>query len=290
MPSQLNEQVTRSYGGETTEQLERLVRQSTVSDEQRDLIKTELEQRARSKAKPRSAAQMAAGRGQRVFEVGRDEQSQHFAGEAGVGTLAGRIVAGEFPKDVPARIHVPLVEEGAAPAEPAWSTLEEVARSDFELRKLYQPVWTHTVRWLGYGILGGIVLKALDTTVLLFAIDEGLGLMWLLVLGSILVSNWIKFAPIVAGIIMLKSGANLFVTLLAVMAVGTILGAPIGMVIGTVIGLLKRDDQQTAPDAGDEGSKPLSLGLIVPGFLAIALLVGWFAVVNPMILDYLSGE
>jgi len=237
--------------------------------------------------RPQAAAPRGAQLALAQYEVRDGEEVRSFLGEVGIADLARRIEAGEFTADTKARYR----PAGTAfDRDKGWTALSEVAVHQTALRLMFHPVWTRTLQGLGYGVLIGIILKSLDTTALFFSMDSGLGAMWLLVLGSILVSRWISFAPMIVAFLMFKSGfgANLFITLLAVMFVGALFGGPAGMIIGTLVGYLRRGSVRVASHAQSEGSRPLYLGIIAPAVglaIALAIYLMWFM---PMAMDYLS--
>lgn len=152
-------------------------------------------------------------------------------------------------------------------------TVQEFACANAELRDLYRPVWHTALRFAGYGALAGIALKALDTTVLAFHVDERLGVAWLVTLGCVLATGRWPLAIIGAIAIPIVFGvkANLFIAVLSMALVGVLFGAPAGLIVGTLVGHFKRTKAVRAPDAGPEGSRPYWLGLALPA----AFLVAW---------------
>jgi hypothetical protein len=198
--------------------------------------------------------------------------------------LRDEILSGNLKKDCKARIK--------RRKETKWATIEKISNTDFKLQSLYKPVWAYTKKFLGYGVIGGIILKTLDTTWLFFQIDKtgSLGFIWLLVVASLFVSKWWKWAPLVAIFISIKSGikGNLFTAVLSVTFVGAIFGGPAGMISGTIVGLFKQKRTIKAPDAGREGAKPYLVGLLVPLIflgMAIPLYIFWL---TPLLFDWLS--
>jgi len=205
-----------------------------------------------------------------VFEldVGDGDTNRTFDARA----LREAILGGEAKKGRKCRSVT--VDAGGNRIEADWTTVEEVAVGSAELRDLYRPVWHKTLVFALYGALTGVVLKMLDTTVTLFAIDDQVGVLWLVVIGSLLVTRWVWFAPLVAIGLMVFSGvqANLFITAIAAALVGATVGTPAGMIVGTIVGLARASGAQKAPDAGPEGRRPLLLGIVLP-LIALAILI-----------------
>jgi hypothetical protein len=209
----------------------------------------------------------APGRGPRLDVEVPFGPARTFDSVAG---LRDAVLAGALPRS--SRIRTVTVADDGAVTEGSWTTIEAMASRRAELRAVYRPVWDHTMRFVSYGMIAGCVLKGLDTTVLLFSINPGLGMAWLLVVGSLIASSRWPIAPLLAMFFCFKAGvaANLFVTVLGVMAVGCALGAPAGMLIGTLVGHFRRDRLPVAPDAEPEGRRPYLLGAVLP---AIGLLI-----------------
>lgn len=224
----------------------------------------------------------------RILQIDRQTSTVEYED---YGKLHTDILSGILRKDDKARILVKSIpEKKDAKKEPKWSTLEKVSSVNFKLRTLYRPVWAYTMKACGIGVLVGIVIKAIDTTVLLFSANLGLGILWLMIVGSLTVTKWIPWAPFLMIVILIiaKVKANLWITWLAVMAIGAIFGAPGGMVVGTIIGHFKKDKFPRAMDAAPEGAKPYVFGLLIPlVFLAVAfpLYLFWF---TPMVMQWLS--
>lgn len=208
-----------------------------------------------------------------------------------LGKLRRDIVLGKVTRDIRARLVTesgePNKGQGKAKQVP-WSTLEKVSATDFSLHTLYKPVWAHTMKYMAGGAVVGIVLKALDTTVLLVRVNSDLGLMWLLFLASFVASNWWKWAWVVALAISVKAGTNLWSAFLAVMFVGALLGAPAGMVVGTVVGHFKQNSVLAAPDSVCEGRRPYVLGLVAPLIFLLVAVPLYALWLSPLAVEWLA--
>lgn len=155
-----------------------------------------------------------------------------------------------------------------------------IAIANADLRSLYRPIWDYTLKYLWCGAIAGFVLKAIDTTMTIFSLNKATGIVWLVILGSLLSAKDLPFAPFIAMIISLKFGvkANLFITVLTTIPVGFLFGAPLVMVVGTVLGHFKRIKAAKAPDVISEGRRLYILGILAPIIFLMVLipLYYWF--------------
>ena len=179
--------------------------------------------------------------------------------------LRNAVLTGSVPRS--SRVCTVAIASDGAATEGPWTTVETMAKGHSELRAMYRPIWDHTMRFVSYGMITGCVLKGLDTTVLLFSADAGLGVAWLFVVASLVASTRWPMAPLVAAFLCFKLGvaSNLFVTVLGVAVVGCALGAPAGMLVGTVVGHFRRNRLKVAPDMEPEGRRTYVLGAVLPG-------------------------
>jgi hypothetical protein len=187
-------------------------------------------------------------------------------------TLREHILDGRFPEGSRARA-VTLLDGQENPTS-EWADMVDFATNHPEFRSAYRPVWDKALTFMGYGTFVGIGLKLLDTTFTMFAIDQAVGILWLIVVGSLILSSRWPLAPLVAIYFTVKAGIgiNLFFAALTSGLVGAAFGVPVGLVIGTVVGHLRRNDVRTAPDAPPEGRRPYMLGLAVPAiYLSLAI-------------------
>jgi hypothetical protein len=191
------------------------------------------------------------------------------------------ILRGTVPKSAKAR-SAKAGKDGKK-TESEWSTVEKVSVRNEKLRSLYRPVWSYTMKFLMYGIVAGIILKGIDTVVLFFRVNALAGFLLLAVWAALLASGKWRGSSVVLVIAIIASirfgiGTNLFMVVLGAMFIGSIFGAPAGMLVGTIVGLFRRGKGEVAPDAGPEGGRPLLLGIVVPlSVLAIIVpLYIWF--------------
>lgn len=185
--------------------------------------------------------------------------------------LRDEILRGEVDRTLRAR--TVQYKDGNPKPDDNWSTVEQIALSESNLRSLYRPVWNYTLRFLGYGALAGIFLKAIDTTVAYCYLDPLLAMLWImLIIAHILSVKWGAIIPLAWFVLLVLSFHEgmpnfcfiFFLATLTTAFVGFIFGAPCGMIIGTFVGHLKRKRIPKAPDAGPEGWRPYLLGIILP--------------------------
>jgi len=180
-----------------------------------------------------------------------------------------------------------VVDQEGKRTESAWTTLERLDTSNPPLDDLYRPVRHWSLKFMGYGAIGGIILKGLDTTVGLFMVNEKIGFVWLVILISLALSKKWPMAPLFGILVALRSGisGNIFgaISMLSsavfmTILVGAIFGSLTGTVIGTIVGHFKAQSMPRAPDAITEGWRPYQLGILVP-VAALTVLVPlyiWF--------------
>lgn len=174
------------------------------------------------------------------------------------------IIHGRVKKDYKARSTVSVNDPENK--EPAWSTVEKICETDFKLKVLFRPIWAHTMKGLEYGAIAGIILKALDTTILFFRINPGLGLAWLLIVGSLF--SKARWLPLPIMIFASRFGIpvmSLLGAFFGTMITGFIFGGPFGMFAGTLAGHFRSKSLPRAVDAVPEGGKPYYIGLVAAG-------------------------
>ncbi len=169
------------------------------------------------------------------------------------------------------------------------SSLAQFAKRHFKIGVLYEPVWSHAMAGLKWGALSGIVLKYLDTLFLLGSIDPRMAFLFLVVTGVCVIPRLGMPLVIVVSISLYRfTKANLFITLLAVMLFGSILGCLPGMAIGGAIGFLRRKNLPVASDATPERSGLVWKVMVLPLLGSVIILGGYFGVVNPWFQQILS--
>lgn len=181
--------------------------------------------------------------------------------------LREAILAGEVHKICKARL--PGGQE---------TSVAQIVENDFGLKLIYEPMWAYISKGFLYGMLAGIALKSLDTVVMLSIADStGMaGIMFLLVVSSLFLTHYFKYAPLLAVIISVKAGfkANFFFMFLGAAFVGTLFGGPLGALIGAAIAHFRKNSLPKAPDSVPEGTSPYWWGIFAPIlFLTVATLL-----------------
>lgn len=194
------------------------------------------------------------------------------------------ILQGEVPKEV-------LIRKVGASNGEETTTVEIWAKSKPKLKALYAPVWALTMRGALVGLLVVAALKSLDTLVGLFAVNPGAAIVWLLLGAGMVSPKWkLQF---IAGALYLSFQSGISFGLLwgawmGVFAFSAVFGISAGMAVGTIMGFLRYDRLPKAPDAANEGSKPLVFGFAVP-LMAFVIAVGlYFQVFIPAALKFVS--
>lgn len=174
-----------------------------------------------------------------------------------------------------------------------WFLLKDFSKGT-KLEKLIHPIWASAKEYILYGIIFIMVLKAIDTTIFIFSIDIGIGIFWttsLLLFAGMLFN---KFSGLLAigGIIFMqiKFGIqfNIFASFLTIGIIGVILGSPLGLAAGTIVGLIREKQGKKFIDCVPENRSVIVKGLVVPIVIFIILIILYFLVLNPWIIDLLE--
>ena len=185
----------------------------------------------------------------------------------------------------------------------ASASVGELAGSSFALRSLYQPVWAHSVRGFWIGVVAGISfwLAQLAWT-MFFVVDNPiigsvLILYLLLIVQAVLPAqqNWVLsriiwgVVPLIVvmlsvnfgiGTVFQHIGRGLMMQFGAIVA-GAMFGGLLGIMVGTLVGIVRRNRVETAPDATDEGRDPVIKGLLIPAALFAMLVMLYVGVYMP---------
>jgi hypothetical protein len=162
------------------------------------------------------------------------------------------------------------------------------------IQRLYFPTLQSALSFVWVGLMAGIVLKLLHTTVLMFDINEKLGAMLLATIGAFVISSFVKQAAFAVPLVIFASikffGTGLgFITMIFTSAlVGAILGAATFFAIGGLWGVMKRPFAKKAPDAHRYLLGDLSWGVVTPISLAAFVIWGFIAIQGPLE-AYLNG-
>ena len=186
-------------------------------------------------------------------------------------------------------------EDAKSENAPQALTVDDVAAGSFELRSLYQPIWAHTMRGLWIGIVVGVSLWLAQLAITMFSVANnpiigGVIVVFLILIVQGVLSakmNWVvsrilwgAIPFIIAmmivnfgiGTVIRNIGRGLTMQFGAVVA-GALFGGLLGMMIGTIVGLIRKDKVQLAPDATDEGRDPLIKGLLIPSATFVVLVL-----------------
>lgn len=170
-----------------------------------------------------------------------------------------------------------------------YSTLEDFSKSNFKLRTLYQPVWSHAMAGLKWGAIVGVILKLLDTFLMLLAVDAGLAFLFAIAVGVCFIPRigWLGITAI--SFFMFRfSNANFFIMALTAGITGAVLGCLPGMAIGGFIGIKRKSSLPLAQDATPESENLLLKTGIIPLVSGIAIIVFYIFVFNPWLMNTVS--
>lgn len=172
------------------------------------------------------------------------------------------------------------------------STLAVFARERFALRVLFEPVWSHALGGLRWGALAGIVLKLLDTVILLASANPAMAFFFLVAIVICMIPR-IGFLGVLAiSVYGAQAGLpNFFIMAFASGLTGALLGCLPGMAAGGLIGYCRRSSLPRAARASSEGATLPWSAVILPLAGAVALWGFYVFVFNPWLVTVLeSGQ
>ncbi len=189
--------------------------------------------------------------------------------------------------------HYETAEQLVLQKEEDWNsektTVREFANEHNKLKALYQPVWTHALIGLRWGIYVGLALKAIDLMILLGSVDAQLVFFFLLAIGATFIPRvgvWAIAA--VSFFITQYTGVNFFFMALGAGVAGAILGCLPGMFIGGLVGYLRRPKLPKAPDAEKESDVVLYKSILLPMVGGATLILAYFFIFNPWVVGMLE--
>lgn len=202
--------------------------------------------------------------------------------------LRANILEGKHNKTSLVAIHN---KEKGGKWEQKESTLFEFAKDHFKLRSLYQPVWSHAMFGLKWGIFVGVGLKLLDSLITLAYIDITLALLFLAAIIVIFVPKIGFYGVIGLLIIMFKYtdyNVNIFMTVLVSGLVGAIIGCLPGMAIGGIIGFSRKNSLPLAMDATPEPDGLIYKAVLLPLIGGCGLLFFYIFLFSPWLISVLE--
>lgn len=168
------------------------------------------------------------------------------------------------------------------------SSEQKIARATSTLEPPKE-IWHYTIKYGWYGAIAAISIKALDTTITMYSIDEITGNIWLAIVASLFVTKKWPWAPVVPLFLSFKFGVklNLFIVFLSTLLVGALFGFPAGMIVGTVVGHSKNGYSFTKLDPIRVNRKPYVFGIALP-FLALSILIPLYFWFHLWLVDYFN--
>jgi hypothetical protein len=200
--------------------------------------------------------------------------------------LRQELIGGTLSHDAPLELHTKRQDGTWAQSV---STLEAYARQHFTLRVLYQPVWAHALEGLKWGALIGIGLKLLDTAAGIFAVNAGMGLLFLLTLAVCFIPRIGMAGVLILSFLLMGNGMpNFFMVILGAAAAGAALACLPGMAIGGLIGLARRNQLPIVAGVAPEAAYVPLKAVALPLAGGVAILAFYFTVVSPWMVSLLA--
>jgi len=172
-----------------------------------------------------------------------------------------------------------------------WYKFEEYAEGT-DLQKFITPVWSSATAAGFIGALIIIILKGIDSSVLFFEEKEYLGYLFLGFIGSSVLSVKVKGASTVSMVLgvllIMKSGVNVFFSILALGAIGFIFGYPAGMIVGALTARSKLKKGKLIHDAPDEDKNVYLKTILLPVVILAITIPLYLLWLNPLMLEYNS--
>lgn len=204
---------------------------------------------------------------------------------------ARKTLAGQLRDDIlEGRVHAHSeIDVHAKKADGTWlketTKLGVLVPGDFELRVLYEPVWSHAMAGLKWGAVIGVGLKLLETAVTLAAVDSTLALLFLGALAVCFIPKVGRTGMLVIAVVASRiSKVNFFFMVVGALLAGAVLGCLPGMAIGGFVGCVRRRRLPAARDAKREGRDLVWKAVVLPLAGAAAVWALYFGVVVPWLL------
>ncbi len=218
------------------------------------------------------AAQTRSGQ-QRLYD------KEHFVASLRAGILAGLFNSGTMV-DVHAKAKDGKWNKTSAP-------LAQFAKGHFQLRVLYEPVWSYAKAGLKWGAVVGVGLKLFHTLILFCPTNPMLAIILFVAFGSILLTPRLT-GPLfgVACLLFYSAKTDFLDTSVSTLLVGAALGCFPGQAVGGIIGRRRRKALPLAKDATPESDNILLKAVVFPLLGAAAVWAFYFLVATPWLANY----
>lgn len=168
-------------------------------------------------------------------------------------------------------------------------TIKDFIKDFDDLKMLYEPIWTHALIGLKWGVYIGIALKLLDTAILFGSVDPSIAFLFILAIGISFIPNIGVFGMMIVAIgLSLITGVNLYIAAIAATLTGGILGCMPGMFIGGIIGWIRKGSLPKAHDAIVEPASILIKTIVFPMIAAFVLIYSYIIYFNPWLMSLLD--
>ena len=166
-----------------------------------------------------------------------------------------------------------------------WQSIEEFNKDNKFFDVFINPVLGYAISFGFIFAIVGIVLKAIDSGLLLIYSNELLGIVWYGVIASILIQYFFNIRlDILVGIglfyIGTQMGFAILTFVLSLALVGVVFGYPLGSIIGSLYGIYKKATGRTIAGARKEKFGSYLKGIIIPAI--------FLAIVTPLYLFWLN--
>lgn len=285
------EELKASYQSKTVNELLELHTGGTLTKVAYDILEYEMQsrdiplpERPVSKEEPTDPEESTENQ---TWEVkSEDGQVNEYSDE---GTIVEQLLSNQIKPDDECRRILKQTSD-KKDTKIVWKKVsDDLVKSNFKFRVLFEPVWAHTVKGAGVGAILGVLIW-LGNGIFIFSVySQKLGTVAVFALFFYLFSGSLVPKPLQKAfgvllflliILLLKNGYSLtlrdvsdgFIAQVGALLAGAIAGVFPGMVIGSVVGLVRHNSLPTAPSATAENYTPIIFkGIIIPLIIFLTL-------------------
>lgn len=215
-----------------------------------------------------------------------DLESHYYNSEEFIDKLKTNIIDGIYQKEYSLIVYLKTTDGDWQKKD---YTIETFAKTQTKLNFLYKPFWEHATIGFKWGIIVGVILKLLDTTIGLYIVDPTLAFLFVVAIGVCFIPRigTIGFIIAIIAINKISGGYNFFFMSIISALTGGILGCLPGLTIGGIVGFIRKSKLPLAKDANPEPKYYLYTLIIIPLLASIGLILFYFFIFNPWLLEFL---